>query len=1355
MSSPAAAATQPSQHPAVNSRTWWNDYFRDHWEANTGREQTRHFMVRLAASIPSPVREWMERDERRVLDWGCALGEGVEELRRAFPRAAVEGLDFSESAIRRGRELYPGVALSTTQEFEARSPDDQRFDVVVCSNCLEHFADPIAKMREQLRLCAGVYIAMVPLEEPFPLCESHAVSLAASDFPEQVDHFRRLCAMPIDVDPRYWPLGKQLLVVYVSADWTPVALGLRDDPLRRSRLAAEASPGERAPHDVAPQREIDPSRRAERDKWDSIYAAQAESIETPASSRTNREFAELVSALLPEGGRTLEAGCGEGRQSLALAQRGFNVELLDFSAEAIATARRIFSQAGVGASFHVADAFEHATPAYDIVFNAGVLEHYTREQQIALMRAMASRSRGYVLLLVPSRLCYWYWVWRTQLASTGGWPYGVEMPVADTAELFREAGLEPVGTAFLGASWTTTFIEQIDGLSPDLRRRLLRLHESGVVDDPSRSYLVACLAKVPGAPVRPAPEAFVPTARTSEHELARVRANLADAVSESLGKDAQVSLAARREADLRTSLQEAQGQLDRIRGSKVWKVLRAGKAVLRRFTRLSATGELRLSYASLVNATLGWPLRLVLPSSVRAVVRTHHHDAMATVSGTVVCVSDPAGLGIPGHATLDSRGTRKRRVRFAVLAAAPADQPLLLRWIDGLARQTRRPDEVVVANCAPAAVDLEVAGAHASSLGLALRFVGGPGLTRAAALNEALRTTSQEYVVLADASLELSGGYLEKLICPLERSDEIDAVAPRHTDDSALDLAQDADWNEVQAHVPPSVGGYAIKASIARKVGGLVDHLSRGGEEGLLALNASGVGARWAYAPEAVVQTLRPPSRGARLRAAWIHAFGSGESRVRFHTYAGHARALLMLALMLVTGGLIAAGLAVLSLRPEPLLSPVIAGLVFCFLAAGVLLYAARSGPGRVLLRSVRRARSPGESAAALVERHFLTPVAESLGFLSGLASSRGDALRRAIDLTRPTIVFTPGAEWHWMKQRPTHLAEAFAKRGIQVVFCPNNYLERVYGNFTRVGGDAQGRGAVILCNDHDALRGLERCFAYVFSAKAFRGELGFLPRGAKMIFDYIDESKISGSTDDDVARAARRADLTCVTARRLLEHLHSIGITDPLLVPNAVHVEDWTKAPASETPEDLASVLRAGKYDAVVGYVGALSYWFDYETVRAAAIARPNYLFVLIGPILTEQAGVSVRSMPTNVVHLGTKSYSDLPAYLRAFHVATVPFLLMDVTLSTSPVKMFEYAAAGVPIVSSPLPECVACGPIVRTPSSVGEWLSALDAAIAERGDEAKRDMLRSFARANTWDARADAILSRMGLGPEPAARG
>jgi len=267
----------------------------------------------------------------------------------------------------------------------------------------------------------------------------------------------------------------------------------------------------------------------ERQKWDQYYASLPSMDEDENISRFREEFLDMVAGLLPEGGRILEAGCGTGEQSLALAKNAlYEVALLDFSSEAIERARENFIKENIPAEFILEDASQLGNPEYDLVFNAGVLEHYLFDQQVSLLRGMASRSKKYVLVLVPNFQNYWYWLWRIQKSGQGLWPFGKEIPSMGLANAFKAAGLNYLGSAYSGNSWTESFITGLEGISPDLCGLLLKIHRSGMLPEAQTSYLMAALGSVDDIPV---PKGWGDSAQTPGSDVETITAALEDALA--------------------------------------------------------------------------------------------------------------------------------------------------------------------------------------------------------------------------------------------------------------------------------------------------------------------------------------------------------------------------------------------------------------------------------------------------------------------------------------------------------------------------------------------------------------------------------------------------------------------------------------------------------------------------------------------------------------------------------------------------------------------------------------------------------------------------------------------------------
>ncbi len=353
----------------------------------------------------------------------------------------------------------------------------------------------------------------------------------------------------------------------------------------------------------------------ERAKWDDYYAALGEVEETAPIRAFGAEFVGVLGELLPAGGAVLEAGSGAGFQSLALAREGrLAVSLMDISPQALDAARRLFARNGLTADAHLGDAFGIGEPEYDLVFNAGVLEHYTLGQQAEFLRGMASRTRRYVLVLVPNRLCYWYWVWRVQQAGRGNWPYGKECPQADLSAAFRTAGLTYLGQAFVGAEWTEDLVGNVHGLATDLRGEVLAVHRAGVIDAPQRSYLTAALGCV-GEPPPALPPRWTSGDGGGDMRLAELTASLADALALRLAADAELRQAHDRLRAEQTDHARARGELTEAASHAT---------ALKTFRTSRAYG--------LAEKLLKWKARLAPPGSIRAAVGRRTLQLMRAVA---------------------------------------------------------------------------------------------------------------------------------------------------------------------------------------------------------------------------------------------------------------------------------------------------------------------------------------------------------------------------------------------------------------------------------------------------------------------------------------------------------------------------------------------------------------------------------------------------------------------------------------------------------------------------------------------------------------------------------------------------
>ena len=182
--------------------------------------------------------------------------------------------------------------------------------------------------------------------------------------------------------------------------------------------------------------------------------------------------------------------------------------------------------------------------------------------------------------------------------------------------------------------------------------------------------------------------------------------------------------------------------------------------------------------------------------------------------------------------------------------------------------------------------------------------------------------------------------------------------------------------------------------------------------------------------------------------------------------------------------------------------------------------------------------------------------------------------------------------------------------------------------------------------------------------------------------------------------------------------------------VPHGVDLEHFGRAldPATPIPEDLRSTPRP-----VVGFFGLIADWVDLDLVREAALRRPQWSFVLIGKLATTTEALG--GVP-NVHLLGQKPYGALPGYCRGMDVGIIPFRTSRLTVRANPLKLREYLAAGLPVVSTPLPEVARYDGLVRLAPDLDSFLKAIEAGLASRSAEADRARAEAM-RGESWEER------------------
>lgn len=337
-------------------------------------------------------------------------------------------------------------------------------------------------------------------------------------------------------------------------------------------------------------------------------------------------------------------------------------------------------------------------------------------------------------------------------------------------------------------------------------------------------------------------------------------------------------------------------------------------------------------------------------------------------------------------------------------------------------------------------------------------------------------------------------------------------------------------------------------------------------------------------------------------------------------------------------------------------------------------------------------------------------------------------------------IIQPPFIDWTWMRQRPHQLMDQFAKAGYLSLFCsPRDRTDSFRGT-------VQVAERLYLCDNYEALSDVPDPILLI----GWTGYLDTIQRFHRptVIYDYLDNLGVSAEGGvpnrhklEQHHKLITTADIVLATARQLYDEVRRFR-ADALYCPNGVDYEHFHPAEAPPAPADIADLVASGR--PIIGYYGALARWFDCDLLAHAASVRTDCEFLLIGPDFDGTLAASKLTRLPNVHWVGEKKYQELPAYLHYFTVATIPFLINDITNATSPVKLFEYMAGTKPIVTTNLPECrqYAC---VLAARDQAEYVTMLDEAIGRSRSETCRQLLDTEARNNTWEARVRQIIARL----------
>lgn len=345
----------------------------------------------------------------------------------------------------------------------------------------------------------------------------------------------------------------------------------------------------------------------------------------------------------------------------------------------------------------------------------------------------------------------------------------------------------------------------------------------------------------------------------------------------------------------------------------------------------------------------------------------------------------------------------------------------------------------------------------------------------------------------------------------------------------------------------------------------------------------------------------------------------------------------------------------------------------------------------------------------------------------------------------RIPIVFPPIVAWNLhLFQRPHHLARELARHGYLYFFCiPVSSQERVL-TFEEV------EPGCFITPYFELLADLPGKIIHIYSTDNFHRLPWIrsrLVQGDHVLYEYVDEihEDISGRhipqyVWDKHNYLMRNEEVVCIaTADKLYQEVRKMRSYNYALVTNGVDIAHFSvKRDECLVPPEMQDVISKGK--PVIGYFGALAKWFDYDLLANLAVRRPGYAIVLIGPDYDGSLhGHHIWKLP-NVSLIGAVDYKLLPRFACWFDVATIPFRINEITESTSPIKLFEYMALGLPIVTTDMPECRKYDSVLIG-KNIDHFIEQVDYALQLTEALDYRQTLRREAEENSWPFKADEI--------------
>jgi glycosyltransferase involved in cell wall biosynthesis len=338
---------------------------------------------------------------------------------------------------------------------------------------------------------------------------------------------------------------------------------------------------------------------------------------------------------------------------------------------------------------------------------------------------------------------------------------------------------------------------------------------------------------------------------------------------------------------------------------------------------------------------------------------------------------------------------------------------------------------------------------------------------------------------------------------------------------------------------------------------------------------------------------------------------------------------------------------------------------------------------------------------------------------------------------------------WGFVFQRPNHLLSRFSKHQ-RVFFIEEpifhdgdekleieNYNENLFVVTPHIKGglseeEVQNRQRQFI-NKLFTNMNIERYFSWYYTPMALPFTDHLSPE--VVVYDCMDELSAFKFAPPQLTilekELLRKADVVFTGGQSIYEAKkdahHNI-----YAFPSSIDKHHFGKArKIKQDPEDQKHIPYPR-----FGFFGVIDERFDIELIDAVAKAKPDWQFILLGPIVK----IDPESLPRyrNVHYLGGKKYEELPEYLAGWDIAMVAFAMNESTKFISPTKTPEYLAAGKPVISTPIRDVVrpyGDNKLVHIVSNADEFIKAAEKELSKKRKTSWLKKVDDFLLYNSWD--------------------